>query len=168
MQAVFLPFSLFEAIGIIVCRIVNYKKGIVVFGASAEAMRDILEALEAGHMLDTACAISGVHYETTLRWLGKGARDLHEGRESDFAAFTARAKRAMGSSVAELWSVVLEAARKGDVKAAQWALSKHSPSRFGDKLAIEQSVVDKPEVPANEEEARARWEAIGRRNGWLT
>ena len=34
MQAVFLPFSLFEAIGIIVCRIVNYKKGIVVFGIS--------------------------------------------------------------------------------------------------------------------------------------
>ena len=119
-------------------------------------------------MLDTACALSGVHTGTAMQWLGQGARHIHEGRESDFASFTARAKVAMGQSVAELWSVVLEAARQGDVKAAQWALSKHSPSRFGDKLQVEQSVVDKPEVPANEEEARARWEAIGRRNGWLT
>ena len=129
-------------------------------------MRDVLEALEAGHMLETASALAGVHHETVFRWLGQGARHLHEQRESDFASFTARAKRAMGSSVAELWSVILEAARMGDVKAAQWALSKHSPRVFGDKLQVEQSIVDKPEAPADLEEARARWEAIGRRNGW--
>jgi hypothetical protein len=119
-------------------------------------------------MLETASALSGVHHESVFRWLAKGARDIHEQRDSDFAEFTLRAKRAMGSSVAELWTVILEAARQGDVKAAQWMLAKHSPRTFGDKLAIEQSIVDKPEVPANEEEARARWEAIGRRNGWLT
>lgn len=142
-------------------------KSIAVHGASPEAMRDVLEALEAGHMLETASALAGVHHETVFRWLGQGARHIHEQRESDFASFTSRAKRAMGSSVAELWSVILEAARTGDVKAAQWALSKHSPRVFGDKLQVEQSVVDKPDAPADLEEARARWEAIGRRNGWL-
>lgn len=132
------------------------------------ARRDILNGLRAGHVLETACALAGVQHGTLRRWLIQGARHLHEGKGGDFAEFTLQVQQAQAESVGELWLAVLEAARTGDVKAAQWALSKHAPSKFGDKLAVEQSIVERAELPADEDEARARWEAIGRRNGWLT
>ena len=129
--------------------------------------RDVLEALAAGHMLETAAALAGVQFQTMKRWLVQGARHLHEGRDGDFADFAREVQRMQAGAVGELWVAVIEAARNGDVKAAQWALSKHWPQRFGDKLSIEQTVDVKPDVPVDIDEARARWEAIGRRNGWL-
>lgn len=133
-----------------------------------EARRDIVARLEEGHVLEVAAALSGIGMPSLRRWLMRGAQHVHMGMDGDFAEFSIAVNKAQAVSVGELWVAVLSAARAGDVKAAQWALSKHSPAKFGERIAVQQEdVAVRPDAPASEDEARQRWEAIGRRNGWL-
>ncbi len=96
---------------------------------SPDVIRVVCEGLRNGLYLDQACSVAGIHPATAYRWRERAEQE-EEGLHVDFrdAVDTASAE-----AEARATQVVLNAAERGDWRAAAWYLEHRHPTRWGRK-----------------------------------
>jgi hypothetical protein len=96
---------------------------------TADRQRAILGALANNHFMPAAAALAGVASQTVYRWIRLGKADMENGIISEFADFAQKVDQATATGEHNALGVVNNAAKKGDVRAAQWILER----RHGDR-----------------------------------
>ena len=99
-----------------------------------ETMKEIEECLGLGMSLKSSALVAGVTVQTICEWRQKGELGIEP-----YAEFSERFARARAKGAKVYQQVVFVAATAGDVRAAQWTLSKMEPAHYGDKLQAEVS-----------------------------
>lgn len=98
----------------------------------------IVEALGRGHSVDTALASAGVVARSTFwGWVSRG-----RGGEEPFAAFVERVAVAQGAGKRAIIDVIIDAARSGDARAAEWLAERLWPADFGPKAVLRRETRD--------------------------
>jgi hypothetical protein len=87
----------------------------------------LLQAVEHGHTLTTACQVAGVSMDSLARWRAK------------FADFADELREAEGRSV-DRWLSCIEAAAPKNWLAAAWLLERRHPHEYGRHLVFDRSV----------------------------
>lgn len=105
----------------------------------------IINALQGGNYIETACAYAGLAPSTVYRWLERG-RDERERQESGAKSNPAEqpyleicnaVEKARAQSIVANVTIIQQAARSGQWQAAAWWLERTMPQQFGRKTQTE-------------------------------
>jgi len=101
-----------------------------------ERVETLTGHLRRGCYFKTACALAGISERTGWRWMARGAKDLHEGREgSEFCQFCQSVKRAEAEAEVRMVKIIRDAALR-DWRAAAVFLERRFPNRWGRRRAV--------------------------------
>ena len=100
----------------------------------------ILELLRQGISRRGAAETSGVSARTLQRWMKKG----EDGEGEEWELFTRQVHGAEASAEYNAVNVILEAAEKGDWRAAAWWLERRHPQQWGKRQRIEVETEEQP------------------------
>ena len=86
----------------------------------------ILDNLRLGSSRRSAAELSGVSARTLQRWIKRG----EEGESEEWERFAHKVYRAEAVAEGHAVDLILEAAKKGDWRAAAWWLERRHPNRW--------------------------------------
>lgn len=95
----------------------------------------IVSLIRRGAYIETACGVADIDRRTMYEWLRKGQSGIEP-----YASFYAAATTARDEAEFNALDTVTSAARKGDVKAAQWYLEKTHGKKYSGVSVTEAKV----------------------------
>jgi len=105
----------------------------------------LLQALQAGNYVETACAYAGLAVSTVYLWLDRGNKekqrinqgDTPDSKEVTYLEISEAVEKARANAVVANVAVIQQAARSGTWQAAAWWLERSMPQQFGRKIQAE-------------------------------
>lgn len=105
----------------------------------------LLQALQAGNYVETACSYAGLAVSTVYVWLDRGNREkqrIAQGekpnpQESTYVEIAEAIEKARANAVVANVAVIQQAARSGTWQAAAWWLERSMPQQFGRRIQAE-------------------------------
>jgi transposase len=105
----------------------------------------LLQALQAGNYVETACAYAGLAVSTVYLWLDRGNKekqrinqgDTPDPKEATYLEISEAVEKARANAVVANVAVIQQAARSGTWQAAAWWLERSMPQQFGRKIQAE-------------------------------
>lgn len=105
----------------------------------------LLQALQAGNYVETACAYAGLAVSTVYLWLDRGNREKQriaqgekpDPKEATYLEISEAIEKARANAVVANVAVIQQAARAGTWQAAAWWLERSMPQQFGRRIQAE-------------------------------
>jgi transposase len=105
----------------------------------------LLQALQAGNYVETACAYAGLAVSTVYVWLDRGTKEkqrIAQGekpnlQETTYVEIAEAIEKARANAVVANVAVIQQAARSGTWQAAAWWLERSMPQQFGRRIQAE-------------------------------
>lgn len=112
---------------------------------SDERIKALLQALQGGNYIETACAYAGIAVSTVYYWLDRGRtekarRDSGETPDKTkdvYLELLEAVEKARAQAVVANVTIVQQAARSGTWQAAAWWLERSMPQQYGRRLQAE-------------------------------
>jgi transposase len=98
-------------------------------GLSDEIADRLVQLLQAGNYVETACAAVGIGRSTFYEWLERGDPAGSAAADAPYRTFRERAEQARGEGEARNVALVARAATS-DWRAAAWMLERQHPERW--------------------------------------
>lgn len=105
----------------------------------------LLQALQAGNYVETACAYAGLAVSTVYLWLERGRNEktrIEQGhapdpKEATYVEISEAIEKARANAIVANVAVIQQAARTGTWQAAAWWLERTMPNQFGRRVQAE-------------------------------
>lgn len=105
----------------------------------------LLQALQAGNYVETACAYAGLAVSTVYLWLDRGNKEKQriaqggqpDPKEATYLEISEAIEKARANAVVANVAVIQQAARSGTWQAAAWWLERSMPQQFGRRIQAE-------------------------------
>lgn len=105
----------------------------------------LIQALQGGNYVETACLYAGLAPSTVYRWVERGnaerqrQADGHapDATESQYIELCEAVEKARAQAVVANVTVIQQAARTGTWQAAAWWLERSMPNQFGRRIQAE-------------------------------
>jgi transposase-like protein len=105
----------------------------------------LIQALQSGNYVETACLYAGLAPSTVYRWVerGRNERDRQEQGlepnpvETPYVELCEAVEKARANAVVANVAIIQQAARTGTWQAAAWWLERTMPNQFGRKIQAE-------------------------------
>jgi hypothetical protein len=114
----------------------------------------LLEALESGNYVETACLYANLAPSTVYRWLQRGNNEKKRQAsgqtpdpiESQYVELCEAVEKARAEAIVANVAAVQQAARSGTWQAAAWWLERTMPNQFGRRIQAEVTAVSVKEL----------------------
>jgi hypothetical protein len=105
----------------------------------------IIQALQGGNYIETACLYAGLAPSTVYRWVDRGNAERQrqaDGHapdpvESQYIELCESVEKARAQAVVANVTIIQQAARTGTWQAAAWWLERSMPNQFGRRIQAE-------------------------------
>lgn len=105
----------------------------------------LIQALQGGNYVETACLYAGLAPSTVYRWVERGNNEKHrqaEGQspdptESQYIELCEAVEKARAQAIVANVTIIQQAARTGTWQAAAWWLERSVPNQFGRRIQAE-------------------------------
>lgn len=105
----------------------------------------LIQALQGGNFVETACAFAGLNPSTVYRWLDRGSTERSRQQaghkpdpmETPYIELCNAIEKARAQAVVANVTVIQQAARSGTWQAAAWWLERTMPNQYGRRIQAE-------------------------------